>query len=99
MDRIIIDQAKIKVDENLVRRGAPPFPRPLTWWQRTVPIWVDVSEAEDGRIVLTPNGKRADGYQYELTPAVVHQEIKAIVKYLGDRRYLDFSDACSMTRG
>lgn len=99
MRGIVIDQTKIRIDADLVRRGAPPFPRPLTWWQRTVPVWVDVSETEDGRIVLTPNGKRADGYQYELTPAVIRREIKTIVRYLGDRRFLDFSDACSMTEG
>ena len=93
MDRIVIDQAKIRIDADLVRRGAPPFPRPLTWWQRTVPIWVDVSEAEDSRIVMTPNGKTADGRQTELTPAATRRYAKAIVKYLAGRRFLDFSDA------
>jgi hypothetical protein len=99
MDRIVIDQTKIRIDADLVRRGADPFPRPLAWWQRTVPIWVDVSETEDGQIVLAPNGKRADGYRYELTPSVVRREIKAIVRYLGDRPFLDFSDACFMAEG
>lgn len=99
MDRIVIDQTKIRIDADLVRRGAPPFPRPLAWWQRTVPLWVDVSETEDGRIVMAPNGKRADGHRYELTPPVVRRELKQIVRYLGGRRFLDFSDACFMAEG
>ncbi|MGY5634192.1 hypothetical protein ACW7N6_38270 [Streptomyces sp. UC1A3] len=99
MRSIVIDQDRIHIDADLVRRGATPFPRPLTWWQRTVPVWIDVSETEGGQIVMKPNGRRADGHQDELTPAVVRQGIKAIVKYLGDRRYLDFSDACSMIDG
>jgi hypothetical protein len=93
MDRIVIDQSKIRIDENLVRRGAAPFPRPLAWWQRTLPIWVDAAETEDGHIVLTPNGKVADGSQIDLTPGNVRSELKQIQRYLDGRNFLDFSDA------
>jgi hypothetical protein len=93
MDRIVIDQTKIRIDVDLVRQGAAPFPRPLAWWQRTVPVWVDASETEGSRIVLAPNGKTADGGQTELTPAVTRRYNKAIVRYLTGRRFLDFSDA------
>ena len=93
MDRIVIDQSKIRIDEDLVRRGAAPFPRPLSWWQRMVPIWVDAAETDGNRIVLTPSGKVADGSTFELTPATVRSELKAIRRYLDGREYLDFSDA------
>ncbi|TGB13881.1 hypothetical protein [Streptomyces sp. MZ04] len=93
MDAIVINQSKIRIAQELVAKGAPPFPRPLAWWQRTVPVWVDAAEAEDGRIVLTPNGKFADGRQEELTRVGVRRDLKAIKRYL-DRHYaLDFSDA------
>jgi hypothetical protein len=93
MDRVIIDQSKIRIDENLVAKGAVPFPRPLAWWQRTTPVWVDVAEVDGGRIALIPNGKVADGRQEELTPAAIRQDLKAIRRYLAERHYLDFSDA------
>ena len=93
MDRIIIDQAKIRIDADLVRRGAPPFPRPLTWWQKTTPVWMSVEELGEGRIALSPSGKVADGRQVELTTAAVRRYLKAIVKYLAGRTFLDFSDA------
>lgn len=93
MESVIIDQSKIRIDEGLVAKGAAPFPRPLAWWQRTIPVWVDAAETEDGRVVLTPNGKVADGRQEELTPADVRRDVKAIQRYLNGRNYLDFSDA------
>jgi hypothetical protein len=93
MDRIVIDQSKIRIAEDLVTKGATPFPRPLAWWQKTLPIWIDAAEAEDGHIVLTPNGKVADGSEDELTSADVRRDLKAIRQYLGGRYYLDFSDA------
>lgn len=93
---IVIDQSKIRIAEELVAKGASPFPRPLAWWQRTIPVWVDATETEDGRIILTPNGKVADGRQNELTPADIRRDLKAIQRYLDGRNYLDFSDAIEL---
>jgi len=93
MDRIVIDQAKIRIDANLVQRGAAPFPRPLAWWQRTLPVWATAEELDGGRIALSPSGMVADGRQLEMTPALVRRELKQIRKYLDGRRFLDFSDA------
>jgi hypothetical protein len=90
---LIIDQTKVRIDPDLVHRGAPPFPRSLAWWQRNMPLWVDTSETKDGKIVLTPNGKHADGRQTELTPAAAHHNVKAIARYLSNLTFLDFSDA------
>lgn len=98
MTRIVIDQEAIRLDPDLVRRGATPFPRPLTWWQKTLPIWVDAAEDENGRIILTPNGRTADGRQMELTPARTRRYLKAIQNYLARRRFLDFTDACTTTK-
>ncbi|WP_055566040.1 hypothetical protein [Streptomyces atriruber] len=93
MTGIVIDQSKIRIAEELVARGAPSFPRPLAWWQRTIPVWVDAAETEDGRIALTPNGKVADGRQEELSPADIRRDLKAIQRYLDGHHSLDFSDA------
>ncbi|MGW2213292.1 hypothetical protein [Streptomyces sp. NPDC001781] len=93
MGRIIIDQTKIQISVDLVSRGAAPFPRPLAWWQQTLPIWVSAGELPGGRLSLTPNGKVADGRQLEMTPALIRRELKAIRRYLDSRRHLDFADA------
>ncbi|OMI34437.1 hypothetical protein [Streptomyces sparsogenes] len=93
MDRIVIDQAKIQIDDSLKVKPGSEFPRPLDWWQRIVPCWLDASEDEHGHIVITPNGHRADGHVYELTPAVIRREMKAAMRFLGERRFLDFTDA------
>lgn len=93
MRSIVIDQSKIRIDEKLATKGAAPFPRPLEWWDRTLPVWVTVSESVDGLLILEPNGKVADGRQLDLTPVQVRNDLKAIRQYLSSRRYLDFSDA------
>lgn len=93
MDSIVIDQTKIRVDEEITDKGGITFPRPLAWWQKTLPMWIDAAETEDGRIALTPNGKFPDGSSIELTPAVVRRNIGYIRNYLDQRRFLDFSDA------
>jgi hypothetical protein len=93
MHRVVIDQTKIQIREDLVARGAAPFPRPLTWWNRTLPIWITASESVDGNLILEPNGKVADGRQLELTPTVLRGEMKAIRTYLDGRHTLDFSNA------
>jgi hypothetical protein len=54
---------------------------------------VDAAETEDRHIVLTPNGKVADGSQIDLTPGKVRSELKQIQRYLDGRNFLDFSDA------
>jgi hypothetical protein len=93
MNRIVIDQSKIHIREDLVLRGAPGFPRPLEWWQRSLPVWVTASEGIDGSLILEPNGKMANGCQLELTAKVLRGEMQAIRRYLADRQVLDFSDA------
>ncbi|GFE20103.1 hypothetical protein [Streptomyces nigrescens] len=95
MDRIVIDQSKIRVDESIKAKMKPgsEFPRPLSWWQMTIPCWLDASEGEYGRIVLTPNGRCADGRVVELAPVERRRDVKAAMQYLASRRFLDFSDA------
>lgn len=93
MNGIVIDQSKIRIAEELVAKGAPPFPRPLAWWQRIIPVWVDATETDNGHITLTPNGKVADGRQEDLSPADVRRELKAIQRYLDGWHSLDFSAA------
>ncbi|RXS84183.1 hypothetical protein EST92_11535 [Streptomyces sp. TM32] len=97
MDRIVIDQSKIRVDESIKAKMKPgsEFPRPLSWWQKFVPCWLDASEDASGHIVLAPNGRRADGHVYELTPAIRRREMKAAARFLSERLYLDFSDAAT----
>lgn len=94
-DRIVIDQTKIRISDELAARMKPgaEFPRPLAWWQHIVPIWLTASEDTDGHIVLTPNGHRADGHVYDVTPTVARQEIRAARQWLAGRSHLDFTDA------
>ena len=94
---IVIDQAKIRVSDDLATRMKPgsEFPRPLTWWQRIVPCWITATENTDGNIVLAPNGQRADGHVYELTPAVLRCDIKRATDWLlgWNQGHVDFTDA------
>lgn len=95
MDRIVIDQTKVRIDECIKpkMKSGSEFPRPLSWWQMTIPCWLDASEGERGRIVLTPNGRCADGRVVELTSVERRRHVKAAMEYLASRRLLDFSDA------
>ena len=88
-NRIVIDQTKIRVSDE----AAPPFPHPLDWWQRYVPCWLTVSEDEQGRLVLTPNGHRADGFACEPTQAAVRRDLKAVTRWLDGNLVLDFTHA------
>ncbi|EFL29426.1 hypothetical protein SSOG_09140 [Streptomyces himastatinicus ATCC 53653] len=91
MHSIVLNQSKIRIDASLKPKTG--FPRPLDWWQRYVPIWVDASEDVLGNIVLKPNGKQANGRVREMTPVVRRREIRAIRKWMDDQVYLDFADA------
>lgn len=90
---IVLDQSKIRVGEDLVARGAPAFPRPLAWWERNVPLWLDVSLDADGRVVLESNGKRADGAVFEVTPALRRRRLADARAWMGDRIHLDLTGA------
>lgn len=90
MDRIVIDQSKIRiVTEKPVRPGAE-FPRPLDWWQRYVPVWLDASVDGD-LIVLEPNGWCANGTRRELTPADRRRHLATAERWLGSLLFLDFT--------
>ncbi|MEV7491447.1 hypothetical protein AB0O08_11900 [Streptomyces anulatus] len=91
--RLVLDQSKIRIRADLVAKGAPPFPRPLAWWQRNVPCWLAVSLDADERIVLEPNGVRADGVVREVTPMLRRRELDAARKWLRGWSALDFTDA------
>ncbi|MFF8590041.1 hypothetical protein ACF061_01135 [Streptomyces sp. NPDC015220] len=90
---IVIDQSKVRVVDELIQRGAPGFPRSLTWWRRNVPLWLDVTENEQGHIVLQPNGHQADGTVLEVTPALRRRHIRYAHDWVGSRVFLDLSDA------
>ncbi|MFJ1744354.1 hypothetical protein ACIOG4_37610 [Streptomyces microflavus] len=90
---IVLDQSRIRIGEDLVARGAPAFPRPLVWWERNVPLWLDVSLDADGCVVLEPNGRRADGAVFEVTPALRRRRLAAARSWLGDRVHLDLVGA------
>lgn len=96
--RIVIDQTKLRVRGITVKPGSE-FPRPLDWWQCFVPGWLTASSDGENRIVLEPNGHRADGHVYELTPAVYRREMKHARRWLDALLYLDTSDAIVAERG
>jgi len=93
MHRIVIDQSKIRIDEDLVRRGAPGFPRSMDWWKRNTPLWLDATEDEQGRIVLEPNGRQADGTVREVTPMLRRRHLQYARNWATSRAFLDLSDA------
>ena len=97
MSRLVLDQSEIRISEELVARGAPAFPRPLAWWRRNAPIWLDVSLDSAGRVVLEPNGQRADGAALEVTPALRRCRIAAARTWMDNQIYLDFTDAIVTT--
>jgi hypothetical protein len=97
-DRIVIDQAKIRVSDVIAARMAPGAefpPRSLAWWQRIVPIWITAIEDDDGRIVLAPNGHHAGGTVTELTPAVMRREVRYARDWLAgwNAGLIDLTDA------
>jgi hypothetical protein len=87
-ERIVIDPAKVRPAP-----GNPSIPSALDWWQRFTPLWVDASQDDAGRVVLTPNGAKPDGRVVALTPAAYRRHLKAVEEFLGSRLYFDFSDA------
>ncbi|WP_432111392.1 hypothetical protein [Streptomyces sp. YPW6] len=91
--RLVLDQTKIRIRPDLVAKGAPPFPRPLTWWQRNAPCWLDVSLDNSGHVVLEPNGTRADGVVVEVTPARRRRDLAAVRNWLLGWNGLDVTDA------
>jgi hypothetical protein len=71
----------------------PPLPTELDWWQRFVPVWIDVTKLDEQRITLAPSDRRADGQTATLAPALLRARTNGIRKFLDSRRCLDFSDA------
>ena len=92
-DHITLDQAKIRINPTLVVKSGAEFPRSLAWWQRYVPIWLDVSIDSDGHVVLEPNGKRADGAFFEVTPALRRRALRDARKWMANQIHLDFAEA------
>lgn len=90
--RIVIDQTKIQIRDLKVKPGSE-FPRPLAWWQKFVPCWLTASEGPHGNIVLTPNGRRADGFVADLTPSKQRRDVKNGLRWLGGLLYIDCSNA------
>ncbi|MGW0334312.1 hypothetical protein ACWD0J_20995 [Streptomyces sp. NPDC003011] len=93
MQKLVIDQSEVRLSERLAARGAPGFPRPLSWWQRYAPSWLDVTEDDHGRLVLEPNGHRADGIVLEVTTALRRRHLRYALNWIGDQIHLDFSSA------
>jgi hypothetical protein len=92
---LAIDQSEVRVSDELTARGAPGFPRPLAWWQRYVPIWLAVTEGEQGRLTLEPNGRRADGVVLEVTPALRRRHLRCALNRIAYQIHLDYSTAVS----
>ena len=97
MNAVILDQVKVRIDPALKIKPGAEFPRPLAWWQRYVPVWLDATEDEQGRIALTPNGHVADGRVQELTPALIRRDVQLALSWLGRHIHLDFTDAIVRT--
>jgi hypothetical protein len=93
VQRLVIDQSEVRVSERLAARGAPDFPRPLSWWQRYAPSWLDLTEDDQGRLVLEPNGHRADGAVLEVTPALRRRHLRYARNWIGNQIHLDVSNA------
>ncbi|MFZ4150454.1 hypothetical protein [Streptomyces pseudogriseolus] len=96
---LVVDQLKIRIDEDLVRRGAPGFPRSLDWWKRNTPLWLDVAESEQGRIILEPNGRQANGTVREVTPALRRRHLQYVRNWAAGLIFLDLSDAIVIEGG
>ncbi|GHJ04719.1 hypothetical protein TPA0906_65840 [Streptomyces olivaceus] len=96
---LIIDQSKIRIDEGLIRRGAPGFPRSLDWWKRNTPLWLDATEDEQGRIILEPNGLQANGVTREVTPALRRRHLQYARSWAAGLTFLDLSDAIGFAGG
>lgn len=93
MVEVVIAQSKIRIDSRVDVKPGSEFPRPLEWWQRYVPVWLDASEDVMGNIVLTPNGRIADGRRQEVTPALARRDARQALIWLSSQVYLDFTDA------
>jgi hypothetical protein len=90
---LVIDQTKVRIDDDLVRRGAPGFPRSVSWWERNTPLWLDVAEDDQGRIVLTSNGRRADGVVLAVTASLRRRRLQYAREWASNLVFLDLSDA------
>ena len=94
-DRIVLDQSKIRIITTKTPKPGAEFPRPLAWWQRNVPGWLDVAIDGNGFVVLEPNGKRANGVVREVTPVLRRRYVKAAQTWMDGLVYLDFPDAAA----
>lgn len=93
MDRIVLDQSKIRVHAKLPIKPGSQFPRSIEWWQRYVPLWLDISIDEVGHVVLKANGRRADGAVLEVTPALSRRRLRAARQWMASRIHFDFSES------
>jgi hypothetical protein len=93
MNAVILDQVKVRIDPALKIKPGAEFPRSLAWWQRYVPIWLDATEDDRGRIVLTPNGRIADGRVQEVTSAIGRRDVQRALAWMDHQIHLDFTDA------
>lgn len=78
---VVLAQAAILIDPALEPKCG--FSRPLSWWEKTAPVWIDVSLDAEERLVLAPSGRRADGFVAELTGAFCRRKHQQIHDWLG----------------
>ncbi|MFJ4473204.1 hypothetical protein ACIP2X_37720 [Streptomyces sp. NPDC089424] len=71
------------IDQALIQ--APNFPRSLGWWQRRLPVWLDASVDDQGRVKVEPNGWCLDGSFEDLSLSERRRELTAARSYLSQR--------------
>lgn len=89
-DSLFVDQALIQ---------APNFPRSQEWWQQRLPVWLDASIDDQGRVKVEPNGWCLDGSFEELSPAERQRELKAARDYLAQRPHFAVALIANMEEG
>lgn len=75
-ESLFIDQALIQ---------APNFPRSQEWWQQRLPVWLDASIDDQGRVKVEPNGWCLDGSFEQLSSSERRHELTAARSYLSQR--------------
>jgi hypothetical protein len=71
------------IDQTLIQ--APNFPRSQKWWQQRLPVWLDASIDDQGRVKVEPNGWCLDGSFEDLSPSERQRELTAARSYLSQR--------------
>lgn len=79
---------EVRIDQRRIDAPGATYPRSQEWWQRFVPIWVDVAIEADDIVVLRTNDKSINGaaeiVTIPVTPAQRRRLDQSLERWIGN---------------